>query len=559
MGLPMTRRSVLRAGAAGVAAMALAGNDPARAFAQVSGNGDGAGDRERERHDDGIVDRSIVSLHKALREGELTSVELVNAYLERIAAFDRSGPTVNSIIELNPDALEIAAALDRERHKKGGGRGLLHGIPIVVKDNIATADKMETTAGSLALVGAKVPADAALIANLRRAGAIVLAKTNLSEWANFRSFTSNSGWSGRGGLTANPYLLTHNACGSSSGSGAAASASFAAAAVGTETDGSVTCPASICGIVGLKPTHGLVSGNGIVPLAHSQDTAGPMGRTVTDVAALLAAMTGEPANRYTSKLRKGSLRGARVGVARQFFGRLVNDPNDPNVLADPVALRTAPVWEAAIAALRDAGATVVDPIVVADADKYGATELTVLLYEFKADLNAYLASLVSSPVRTLAEVIAFNTANAATELQFFDQSIMEAAEATTGLSTQEYLDALANDITTSRAGLDAAFAKDDLDAIVYPTTGPAWETFLGKGDIFDTIGFTSAPAVSGYPHVTVPAGFDGVLPIGFSIVGPAGSDARILSYAYAFEQETKARRAPKFLTNAAATPASAAG
>ena len=552
---PMTRRSVLRLGLAGTAAaIASTGGWAGTAWADDrSGDGgdpggEGRDDRGREGHDGGVEERSIASLRRGLRDGEMTSVELVSAYVERIARLDKSGPTVNSIIELNPDALEIAASLDRERRKRGV-RGPLHGIPIVVKDNIGTLDRMQTTAGSLALVGSKVPADAGLITNLRNAGAIILGKTNLSEWANFRSFQSNSGWSGRGGLTANPYLLTHNACGSSSGSGAAAAASFAAAAVGTETDGSVTCPASICGIVGLKPTRGLVPRSGIVPLAHSQDTAGPMGRTVADVATLLPALTGEPSNRYLRRLRKDALEGARIGIARQFFGRLVDDPNDPSIKADPVALGTAPIWEAAIAALADAGAVIIDPIEVADTDKYGNTELTVLLYEFKADLNSYLASLTSSPVRTLADVIAFNTANAATELKYFDQSIMDAAQATTGLTTQEYLDALANDVTTSRAGLDAAFAAHHLDAIVYPTTGPAWKTLLGQGDIFDTIGFTSAPAVSGYPHVTLPAGFDGVLPVGVSIIGPAGSDARMLAYAFAFEQATNHRRRPTFLPN----------
>lgn len=548
----MTRREVLRTGVAGAAAVAVGsgllgrngeawaddGQNASKNANENEGPPGRTGHDEDDHHDDdGVVERSIGSLQRSMRKGELTAVDLVTAYVERIARLDKAGPTVNSIIEVNPDALAIAAALDRERRRRGP-RGPLHGIPIVVKDNIATADGMQTTAGSLALVGAKVPADAALVANLRKAGAIVLAKTNLSEWANFRSFNANSGWSGRGGLTVNPYLLTHSACGSSSGSGAAVAASFAAAAVGTETDGSITCPAALCGIVGIKPTQSLMPGAGIVPLAHSQDTAGPMGRTVADVAALLPGLTGERADTYTRRLRKGALRGARIGVARQFFG----------TADDPFTAETAPVWDTALAALREAGAVLVDPVDVPNVDKYFDTELTVLLYEFKADINAYLAGLVSSPVRSLADLIAFDNANAATELKYFDQSIFDAAEATTDLRDPVYLDALATDLRFSRGeGIDQVLREQHLDALVWPTSGPAWKVELGKGDTFNSVGTTSPPAVAGYPHVTVPAGFDGPLPLGFSIVGPAGSDARMLAYAYAFEQTIEARRPPQYL------------
>lgn len=529
----MTRRGLLRTGLGSAAALALGGAGAVAPTTPVWA--------ERGRgHDDDVDDRSLADLADALREGEVSSVALVRAYQARIARYDEAGPTVNSVIELNPDAEAIAAQLDRER-SRGRRRGPLHGVPILVKDNIATADRMQTTAGSLALVGARVPADADIVANLRRAGAVILGKTNLSEWANFRSFSSNSGWSGRGGLTVNPHLLTHSACGSSSGSGAAVAASFAAAAVGTETDGSITCPSSICGIVGIKPTQAIVPGRGIVPLAHSQDTAGPMGRTVRDVAMLLPGLTGERPDTYTRGLRKGALKGARIGVARQFFGA----PDDPDAIA------TAPIWEAAVTALRDAGAVVIDPVEVPNVDRLFENELTVLLYEFKADIDAYLASLVTSPVRSLADLIAFNDANAATELQFFDQSIFLAAQETTGLSDPVYLDALANDLRYSRAeGIDAALAAHRLDALVWPTTGPAWPITLGSGDIFDTVGTTTPPAVAGYPHVTVPAGFVGPLPVGWSFAGTARTDARLLAYAYAFEQTVQARRAPRFLASA---------
>jgi amidase len=463
--------------------------------------------------------------------------ELTELYLARIATLDKS---ISSIIELNPDALAIAAALDGARR-----RGPLHGIPILIKDNIDTADRMHTTAGSLALADNIAARDAHVVRRLREAGAVILGKTNLSEWANFRSTHSTSGWSARGGLTRNPYALDRNACGSSSGTGAAIAASFAAVGVGTETDGSIVCPSSANGLVGLKPTLGLISRSGIIPISHSQDTAGPMARTVTDAAILLGAMTGidsldsvTAASRshvhadYTQFLDANGLRGARIGVARKYFGfhdgvdKLMNESLD---------------------VIKQLGATLVDPADMETTGKYDDTELEVLLYEFKADLNAYLAQLSPSVrTRTLADLIQFNKDNREREMPYFGQELFERAEKKGPLTSDEYKKALAKNHRMSREeGIDAVMKKHKLDALVAPTGGPVWCTDLVNGDHY-TGGYSSASAVAGYPHITVPAGQVFGLPVGLSFFAGAWSEPALLKYAFAFEQATKARRAPKF-------------
>jgi amidase len=465
--------------------------------------------------------------------------QLTEAYLARIASFDK---TVNSIIELNPDALAIADRLDRER-AAGRTRGPLHGIPIVIKDNIDTADRMHTTAGSLALAESIARNDAHIVHRLREAGAVILGKTNLSEWANFRSTHSTSGWSGRGGLTRNPYAPDRNCCGSSSGSGAAVAASFAAIGVGTETDGSIVCPSSACGLVGLKPTLGLVSRSGIIPISHSQDTAGPMARTVTDAAILLGAMTGidslDPATAssrghveadYTRFLDPNGLRGARIGVARQYFA-----------FSDHVEK----VMKDALDVLTKLGATLVDPANLEHTSEYGDSELEVLLYEFKADLNAYLAQLPPNvKPRTLADLIKFNEDNRDREMPYFGQELFLQAQEKGPLTTPAYRKALAKNHRLSRAeGIDAVMKKHKLDALVAPTGGPVWCTDLVNGDHF-TGGYSTASAVAGYPHITVPAGLAFGLPVGLSFFAGAWSEPALLKYAYAFEQATKARKAP---------------
>jgi amidase len=465
--------------------------------------------------------------------------QLTQAYLARIARLDES---LHSVIELNPDALAIADQLDRER-AAGRTRGALHGIPILIKDNIDTADRMRTSAGSLALAESIARNDAYIVRRLREAGAVLLGKTNLSEWANFRSTHSTSGWSGRGGLTRNPYALDRNCCGSSSGTGAAIAASLAAVGVGTETDGSIVCPSSSCGLVGVKPTLGLVSRTGIIPIAHSQDTAGPMTRTVTDAAILLGAMTGldsldaaTAASRghahadYTRFLDPNGLRGARIGVARQYFG--FNDHVD-RVMKD------------ALDVLTKLGATLVDPANMEHHDEYGGTELEVLLYEFKHDLNAYLAQLPPSvQTRTLADLIKFNEEHREKEMPYFGQELFLQAQEKGPLTTPAYRKALAKNHRLSRTmGIDAVMKKHKLDALIAPTGGPVWTTDLVNGDHYSG-GYSSASAVSGYPHVTVPAGHAFGLPVGLSFFAGAWSEPALLKYAYAFEQATKVRKAP---------------
>ena len=491
---------------------------------------------------------TITELQQGLQSGKYTSRQLVEKYSDRINDVDKKGPALHSVIEMNPDAEQIAVALDRERKEKGP-RGPLHGIPILIKDNIDTHDRMMTTAGSLALVGAKPQRDAFVAQRLREAGAVILGKTNLSEWANFRSNKSSSGWSGRGGQTKNPYVLERNPCGSSSGSGAAVAANLCTAAVGTETDGSVVCPSSANSLVGIKPTIGLVSRAGIIPIAHSQDTAGPMARTVTDAALLLAAMTavdprddatnasrGKSVTDYTQSLDKDGLRGMRLGVARKHFG--FNERVD-KLMSD------------LLAEMKRLGAVIVDPADIPTTGKFDDSEFEVLLYEFKADLNAYLAGLgPQAPVRSLKDVISFNEKNRDREMPFFGQDIMTKAEAKGPLTSKPYLAALRkNHLLTRTQGIDAVMKKHQLDALVAPTGGPPWPTDWINGDHF-TGGYSSASAVAGYPHITVPAGYVFGLPVGISFFGGAFSEAKLIKIAYAFEQATKVRRPPAFLEEA---------
>jgi amidase len=497
---------------------------------------------------------TVANLQQRLQSGELTARSLTEKYLARIDELDKRGPRLNAVIELNPDALSIADSLDAERKTKGA-RGPLHGIPILLKDNIGTADRMSTTAGSLALAGYTPAVDAGVARRLRGAGAVILGKTNLSEWANFRSSHSSSGWSGRGGQTHNPYALDRSPCGSSSGSGAAVSANFCALAVGTETDGSIVCPASANGVVGIKPTLGLASRAGIIPIAHTQDTPGPLCRTVADAAALLSALAGEdPADSYTAAARgkvsadytkfldRAGLRGARIGVVRKTF--------EP---AEPVAR----VFAEALDAMKHEGAVIIDSVEIASLGKFDDSELAVLMYEFKTDLNAYLAAAGSTVmVHSLKDVIEFNEANRAKEMAYCGQDILEKSEAKGPLTDKAYLDALAkNHRLTREQGIDAALAKHKLDVLVAPTAGPSWLIDLVDGD-HDTGGSSSIAAVAGYPSISVPAGFIFGLPLGISFFGAAWSEPTLLRIAYAFEQATKVRKPPRFLPTA---PLDAAG
>ena len=488
---------------------------------------------------------TIAELQRAMAAGRLTSRRLTRAYLRRIRQLDLTGIQLNSVIEVNPDALEIAAELDAER-RRGRLRGPLHGIPILVKDNYATRDRMETTAGSLALLGSRVPRDAFVIRRLRRAGAVILGKLNLSEWANFRSLQSSSGWSARAGQCLSPYVLDHNPCGSSSGSGTAVAANLAAASLGTETDGSIVCPSSHNALVGIKPTLGLTSRSGVVPIAHSQDVTGPMARTVADAATVLGPMTGvdprDPATAdsrghafrdYRRFLDPGGLRGARVGVWREgVFGI------SPE--ADAIA-------EAAIGELSRLGATVVDPADIPNVADIGGPELTVLLFEFKVDIAAYLSELERTSMRTLADLIAFNDAHAEQELRWFGQEIFLLAEETTGLDDPTYLEALATSKRLAQQGIDGTLDRFDLDAIVSLTNSPPWTTDLVNGDHFLTASSTPA-AVAGYPNITVPAGFAfGELPVGINFIGRRWGEPTLIKLAHGFEQGTRVRHPPRFL------------
>ena len=482
----------------------------------------------------------IESLQSAMESGELSAEALARYYIDRIGRIDENGPTLNSIIEINPDALDIARALDEER-QTSGPRSLMHGIPVVLKANIDTADGMETTAGSLALEGHIPPRDAFLVERLREAGAVILAKANLSEWANFRSSHSSSGWSSIGGQTRNPYDTDRNPCGSSSGSGVAVAANLTSVAIGTETDGSVVCPASINGIVGIKPTLGLVSRSGIIPIAHSQDTAGPMARTVMDAAILLNAMVGrdvedpladefpdDPPD-FASELRTDALRGARIGVIRNYGGAGSD-------------ARVEMIFENSIERLRERGAVIVDDIEL-DTEGMNDAEYQVLLYEYKADLAAYFERS-NAPVSSLADVIEFNSENAGRVMPIFGQETMLAAEEKGPLTEQEYLDALATSKRISQSAIDGALEEHNLDALIAPSNSPSWLTDHINGDTFDGIFTSSYAAISGYPSITVPSGFISGLPVGLSFIGGAFADHELIRLAYAFEQATVARRPP---------------
>jgi amidase len=488
---------------------------------------------------------TIADLQDGMKAGKFSARSLVEKYTARIEAIDKAGPRVNSVIEMNPDAMSIAESLDKEREAKGP-RGRLHGIPVLIKDNIDTADRMMTTAGSLALAGSRPAKDSGVARKLRTAGAVILGKTNLSEWANIRSSHSTSGWSGRGGLTKNPYSLDRNPCGSSSGTGAGISANLAAAGIGTETDGSIVCPSSSNGLAGIKPTVGLISRAGIIPISHSQDSAGPMCRTLRDAATLLGALTGadpeDPATAasagrsqtdYVQYCDPNGLKGARIGVARKYFG--FHDAVDA-------------LMEQSLDVMRKNGAVLVDPADIPTFGKFDDSEFMVFLYELKADLNAYLSRLGSdAPVRTLKDVIEFNDRNRQKEMPFFGQDIFLKSEAKGPLTEKEYLDALAKNHQLSRTeGIDAIMDKHQLDALVAPTGGPAWLTDLINGDHVAG-GSSNAAAVAGYPNINVTAGYIFGLPVGISFFGRAWSESVLIKLAYSFEQATKARQTPRFL------------
>ena len=493
---------------------------------------------------------TIADLQEKMESGELTARQISELYLQRIAAVDKSGPYINSIIELNPDALEIAEGLDAER-KAGKVRGALHGIPILLKDNIDTHDKMQTTAGSLALEGNIAAKDAFIVKQLRKAGAVILGKTNLSEWANFRGKRSVSGWSSRGGLTRNPYALDRSACGSSSGSGAAVAANLCVAAIGTETDGSIICPSQTNGIVGIKPTLGFASRSGIIPIAHSQDTPGPMARTVADAAILLGALSGvderdsatkssrkRALSNYARFLDLDGLQGARIGVARNMAG---------------ANSRIIKIFEHCIEVMKKLGAVIIDPVVVPNFDKFGTTEREVLHYEFKTDLNKYLKSLDGSVrVRSMKDVVQFNEENEDRVMPYFGQDHMTTALEKGSLSDKKYKDALAKNLRlTRKEGIDAAMRKHKLDAIIVPSGGPAWVIDLANGDSVNwDMESTSPAAVAGYPHITVPAGYVFGLPVGISFFSTAWQEANLIKFAYAFEQATQYRRQPRYLPTA---------
>jgi amidase len=540
--LAADRRSFLKASLIGSAAATLTPLYPALGAAREIASAVPASDVKPFELDE----ITISGLQEGMKSGKFTARSLVERYSARIEEIDKHGPAINSVLELNPDALSIAGSLDQERKVKGP-RGPLHGIPVLVKDNIDTADKMMTTAGSLALVGSKPPQDSFVAERLRSAGAVILGKTNLSEWANIRSRHSTSGWSGRGGLTRNPYALDRNPCGSSSGTGAGISANLCAVGIGTETDGSIVCPSSSNGLAGIKPTVGLVSRSGIIPISHSQDGAGPMCRTTRDAAILLGALTGVDPNDaataasagksftdYTQFCDSNGLKGARIGVARKYFG--FNDAVDA-------------LMEHALDAMKKQGATLVDPADIETLGKFDESELLVFMYELKADLNAYLARLgPGAPVHTLRDIIDFNDRNREKEMPHFGQDLFLKADAKGPLTEKAYIDALEKNHQLARTeGIDATMDKYNLDAIVGPTGGPAWLTDLVNGDHFAG-GSSNAAAVAGYPNINVTAGFISGLPVGISFFGRAWSEPTLIRLAFAFEQTIRARQAPRFLS-----------
>ncbi|HEU5401979.1 MAG TPA: amidase [Terriglobales bacterium] len=529
------RREFLKTGVLGAAAVAAASKLELSASAQTS-----AKPFELE-------EITVAELRAGLDSGRFTSQQLVEMYSQRIAEIDKQGPSVNAVIEMNPDAMEIAAKADQER-KAGGARGPMQGIPLLIKDNIATADKMSTSAGSLALKDAKSPKDSFVAAQLRKAGAVILGKTNLSEWANIRSSHSSSGWSGRGGQTKCPFALDRNPSGSSSGSGAAASANECAVAIGTETDGSIVSPSCSNGLVGIKPTVGLIGRTGIIPISHTQDTPGPMARTVADAAALLTVLAAvDPedeaakasagkAQDYLRALNPNALKGARLGVLRKY--------------AD-VGINEAKLFDDALKVLKDSGAEIVDPLEIKSMGSFDDKEFQVLLYELKADLPKYFEWFgPTSPLKTLADAIKFNEDHAAEEMPYFGQEVFLKAQDKGPLTSAEYVKALAACRKGSREeGIDAAMNQHKLDAIICPTGSCAWPIDLVNGDG----GYGSASslaAVAGYPHITLPMGYVFGMPVGISFFGRAWSEAKLIGLAYAYEQKTKCRKAPKFLPTA---------
>ncbi len=531
----VSRRAFLRLGAlagAGASVAGLLGTQPGTAEAATAPTD--------------LEEATIAELQAAMESGDLSSVELVDFYIRRIEALDQRGPTVNSVLALNPQAREIARNRDRER-RSSGPRGPLHGIPILLKDNIDTHDRMQTTAGSLALVGAPAPSDSTVARKLKQAGAVILGKANLSEWANFRGFSSTSGWSGVGGNTRNPYVLDRNPCGSSSGSGAAVSANFTAVALGTETDGSIVCPASLNGVVGIKPTVGLTSRAGVVPISHTQDTVGPYGRTVADAATVLGILTGvdprDPGTAHSAGhfhtdyrpfLDPDGLDGVRIGVLRNGM--------------TGYSAYTDAVFEQSLEIMADAGAVLVDPADIPTMDQLltDQAEIIVLIWEFKRDLNAYLATRTGVPVHNLADVIAFNEAHADQELQWFGQEFMLLAEQEV-FSQQEYEDALERGPRLAGPeGIDAALAEFDVEALVAPTGSPAWTTDLVNGDHF--LGASSGPAaMAGYPIINVTGGYAHGLPVGISFMGTAFSEPTLIKLASGFEAAAHNRQKPRFI------------
>ncbi len=472
---------------------------------------------------------TIAQLQEKMKSGAMTSEEITKKYLDRIERVDKNGPQLKSVIEVNPDALKIARQLDAER-KSGKVRGPLHGIPVLIKDNIDTGDKMQTTAGSLALVGAAAPEDAVIVSKLREAGAVLLGKTNLSEWANFRSTRSSSGWSGRGGQVRNPYSTDRSPCGSSSGTGVAVSANLCAIGIGTETDGSIVCPSGINGVVGIKPTLGLWNGDGIIPISHSQDTAGPMARSVADAAVLLGALA-EKSLDYTQSLDVNGLKNARIGIASDFFGF---HTEVEKLMAD------------VFLSMKNSGATLVENLKFEKREEWGKLEWQVLISEFKADLNTYLKNRTGLKVQSLADLIEFNKKNADTELKWFGQEIFEEAEKTKGLDDPVYKEALSKVKEMTQKGIEKLMDEHQLDALIAPTNGPSWTIDLVNGDHFGG-GSSEAAAIAGYPAITVPAGFVHGLPVGITFFGKAWSEPTLIKLAYAFEQATKHRKVPGFL------------
>ncbi len=487
-----------------------------------------------------LEEETIVGLHKKLVSGEYSSEKLVQLYLKRIETVDKNGATLNSVIEVNPDAISIAIAMDKEL-KAGKNRGPLHGIPVLIKDNIDTADKMQTTAGSLALSGNIASNDAFLVKKLREAGAIIIGKTNLSEWANFRSTHSSSGWSSRGGQTKNPYILDHNPCGSSAGSGTAVSANLCVVAIGTETDGSIVCPASVNGIVGIKPTVGLVSRSGIIPISKTQDTAGPMARTVTDAAMLLGIITGiDDADRvtleskgkfkndYTTFLDVNALKGKRIGIEKKPQG---NNQYINILLADAIQL------------LKKQGATIVEIDYVDKINASGQAEFEVLQYEFKEGLNSYLAT-ANAKVKNLKEVIEYNTANADKVMPYFKQETLESSEAKKGLDNKEYIAALNSSFEGGKNILNTVFKDNKIDAICGITMGPACSIDVIYGDRWGGYSLTSPAAMSGFPHITIPCGQVYDLPVGLSFFGLPYTEGELIGLGFAYEQASKKRVKP---------------